>query len=621
MKPTPSGTPRPSTPLGAGLDLDEQQRAPEFVSPSAARDRSPGRRRVPRGPWLALALLICGLLAPATEVSAQAQARTQAQPRPPALTPPDDTPNQPTRPSRGSRRGALDPTAYDLRFRTVDGTGNNLEHPLWGAADVPLRRMSKVAYADGTELPGGNDRPGAREISNACMAQPGARFNPLGVTDMFWQWGQFLDHDMDLTPIADPVEEFVIAVPPGDAWFDPGASGVARIPLERSSYDIVDGVRQQVNEITAYIDASNVYGSNAERAQALRTLDGTGRLATSEGDLLPFNNAGLPNAPTSAPEFFLAGDFRANEQVGLTAMHTLFVREHNFWAGRIAATNPDLTGDEIYEFARMLVGAEMQAITYREFLPLLLGPDALPQYQGYRSDVDAGISNEFATAAYRVGHTMLSSEILRLEEDGSPSEAGHLSLAQAFFSPSVISEHGIDSILRGLTSKRAQAVDLEIIDEVRNLLFGPPGSGGLDLASLNIQRGRDHGLADYNAVREAYGLPRVMSFRDITDSETAQTLSELYGNPDDVDLWVGGLAERAVPGGMVGPTFRAILVDQFTRLRDGDRFWYREAMPLWLVDLVERQTLDVIIRRNTGIGGFLRDDVFRLPAEALALQP
>ena len=560
---------------------------------------------------LPLTLLICCSLAAANTAAAQGP----PQPPPPTLTPADDSPNNPSRPIRQERRGALDPTSYDLRFRTIDGTGNNVDHPLWGATEIPLLRMAEAAYADGSNLPSGNDRPGPREISNACMAQTGDELNSLGVTDMFWQWGQFLDHDIDLTPIADPHEEFPIEVPAGDPWFDPTGTGVAEIPLERSSYDVVDGVRQQVNEITAYIDASNVYGSDAERADALRTNDGTGLLATSDGDLLPFNTAGQPNAPTTAPSFFLAGDFRANEQVGLTAMHTLFVREHNFWAQRIASTNPDLTGDEIYEFARLLVGAEMQAITYREFLPLLLGPDALERYRGYRPEVDASISNEFATAAYRVGHTMLSAEVLRIEEDGTTSEEGNLSLAQAFFAPQVISEHGIDSILRGLTSKRAQAADLHIIDDVRNMLFGPPGSGGLDLASLNIQRGRDHGLADYNTTREAYGLPRVKRFDDITDGETAQQLQELYGSPDNIDLWIGGLAERPVRDGMVGPTFRAILADQFTRLRDGDRFWYRNALPPRLVDLVERQSLDAIIRRNTGIGDFLRDDVFRLPTE------
>ena len=154
---------------------------------------------------------------------------------------------------------------------------------------------------------------------------------------------------------------------------------------------VVDGVRQQINEITAYIDASNVYGSDNDRAMALRTLDGTGRLKTSSGKLLPFNTEAFPNAPDSEDSsFFLAGDFRANEQVGLTAMHTLFVREHNFWTRKVRRLYPRDNGDQIYEKARAIVVAEIQAITYNEFLPVLLGSGSLKRYRGYRRRVNPG---------------------------------------------------------------------------------------------------------------------------------------------------------------------------------------------------------------------------------------
>ena len=121
------------------------------------------------------------------------------------------------------------------------------------------------------------------------------------------------------------------------------------------------------------------------RAAALRTNDGTGRLLVSEGDLLPFNTPGLPNAGGTGPELFLAGDVRANEQVGLAALHTLFVREHNRLAQEMAANDPSLTGEEIYQEARRIVGALIQVITYNEFLPALLGPNALRPYRGYSS--------------------------------------------------------------------------------------------------------------------------------------------------------------------------------------------------------------------------------------------
>ena len=162
-------------------------------------------------------------------------------------------------------------------------------------------------------------------------------------------------------------------MPAGDPDFDPFNTGEVTIPLDRSHYNMVNGARQQVNEITAFIDTSHVYDSDEERARELRVLDGTGRLKTSEGDLLPFSKNGLENAPSTDASFFLAGDIRANEQVGLSALHTLFVREHNYWADRMLRITPSLNGDELYEVARAIVAAEMQLITYNEFLPLLLG--------------------------------------------------------------------------------------------------------------------------------------------------------------------------------------------------------------------------------------------------------
>jgi hypothetical protein len=215
-----------------------------------------------------------------------------------------------------------------------------------------------------------------------------------------WQWGQFLDHDIDLTPTSDPVDLFDIAVPAGDPFFDPEGTGAQSISLNRSLAVFVDGVREQLNLNTAYIDASQVYGSSEELALALRTLDGTGRLTSSAGDLLPMNLEGDPSVVEGGFPSFYAGDERAMEQVGLTVMHTLFMREPNYWAARVREAVPGLDDEGIYQRARAMVAAEMQCITYNEFLPVLLGEDALDPYEGYQPDMDATISNEFATATY-----------------------------------------------------------------------------------------------------------------------------------------------------------------------------------------------------------------------------
>lgn len=501
-------------------------------------------------------------------------------------------------------------------FRTITGISNNLAHPTWGSAGTELLRREPPAYSDGTNAPAGTNGPSARLISNICVAQSRSLPNSKGASDFLWQWGQFVDHDIGLSDNSSSTQAFDIPVPAGDPCFDPSNTGTNVISFFRSDYRMVDGVRQQLDINTAYLDGSMIYGSDDNRAMELRTLDGTGHLKTSAGDLLPFNTNGLFNFPTNNdPSYFLAGDVRANEQIGLTAMQTLFMREHNYWADYFKTNLPSTNGDEIYYTARALVDGEIQFITYTEFLPMLLGTNALSPYTGYKTNVNAGIETAFSTAAYRVGHTLLSPGLLRLQSDGWPIDAGNLALKDVFFSPGqVLTNGGIEPILRGLSQQRAQEVDIMIVDGLRNFLFGPPGSGGFDLASLNIQRGRDHGLPPYNQARTNFGLALKTSFADISSNATVQArLAQAYGSVDDIDLWVGCLAEDHYRDAMVGETIYTIVKDQFERIRDGDRFWYQRYLPPALLDIVTNQTLAKIIRRNTTIGAELQDDVFVVP--------
>ena len=501
--------------------------------------------------------------------------------------------------------------------RTTDGTYNNLANPDWGAAsdvvvgrNVQLRRMAAPAYEDGIATPAGSSRPSARVISNTVSAQSDSVLNDRHLTDFVWQWGQFVDHDIDLTEGVYPSEPFNIEVPPADPYFDPFSTGNQVITLNRSAYDPATGIimpRQQINQITSYIDASNIYGSDEVRAAALRT--GTnGRLKTSAGNLLPFNLAGLPNAnggPLSGDELFLAGDVRANEQIGLTAMHTLFVREHNRLTSELAAANPDWNDDDLYQRARKIVGAQMQIITYNEFLPALLGPYAPSLNANYDPQIDATISNEFSTAAYRLGHSMLSSSLRRVDNTGSTPPAGNIALRDAFFNPTLLSSsEDLDLLLKGLASQWMQEVDTLVFDDVCNFLFGAPGAGGFDLTALNIQRGRDHGLADYNTTRVTYGLSPARSFADVTTDPVLQAaLQSLYGSPDEMDVWVGALAEDHLPNASAGELITASLVEQFTRLRDGDRFWCQIDPDFSQKEFshLKNTTLAEIIMRNTGI--------------------
>src|SRR5207248_7866085 len=171
------------------------------------------------------------------------------------------------------------------------------------------------------------------------------------------------------------------------------------IPLNRSLSDPRTGTsaanpRQQINTVTAWLDGSQVYGSDTATADKLRTHVG-GRLKTSPGadgvtgtkdDLLPVNNAATFPTGTLAmandahlvsnDQLFAAGDVRANENVELLSLQTIFVREHNRIADAISKANPRLGDEQIYQMARAQVIAELESITYNEWLPALLRPNA-----------------------------------------------------------------------------------------------------------------------------------------------------------------------------------------------------------------------------------------------------
>jgi len=498
--------------------------------------------------------------------------------------------------------------------RTIDGTCNNISNMTtasWGATDIELFRGMPAAYGmtDYYNQMAGAGRLTPRAISNIVVAQSENMPSTRGLSSLVFTWGQFLDHDIDLTPEGHTEYEPIL-LPDDETLF------TSEIPFFRSEPMTdtgMDNPRQQQNIITSWIDASNVYGSDQSRADWLRTFS-QGKLKTSDGNLLPYNtidgqlNSAIdPNAPSMAGDgsgankVFVAGDVRANEQPGLTSLHTLFIREHNRICTQLVGQG--LNDEQIYQLARKQVGGIIQAITYEEFLPAL--GVQVSSYGGYFPDVQPDITNIFATAAYRLGHTMVTDEIPLLDNNCNEVNGGNLALLDGFFRPYVIPENGIAAFLQGLASQTQQQVDTRIVDNLRNFLF--PSNGGLafglDLASLNLQRGRDHGLPNYFAARAYYTGTVVTTFSEITsDTDLQAALEEAYGNVYDIDLWVGLLAEDHLPGASIGLTLNAVLGKQFANLRDGDYYYY-EHDPV-ISDLLRNQInntslSDVIIRNST----------------------
>ena len=508
-------------------------------------------------------------------------------------------------------------------YYSLNGTGNNLAHANWGGAGVDLLRKSGTAYGDGISTMAGATRPNPRELSNVLGTQvTDPEPNSRNMSDMIYAWGQFIDHDLDLTPTGGA--DASITVPANDTVFTPGSV----IPATRSITDPNTGTSTenpllQPNTITAFLDGSMIYGSNDTRALALRTLTG-GLMKTSAGDLLPINTGNLPeeiHIPGTDPTtLFAAGDIRVNENSELAALSTLFLREHNYWANQFATANPTWTDQMIYDHARQRVIAEIQAITYNQFLPAMLGTKAVHAYTGYNSKVNPGIAAEFSAAAYRVGHTFVNGNIDFFNDDGSESH-DPVDFNASADDPAVLQGgtgfvgSGVDAIMKYLVADNAQEGDNQFEDALRNQLFlpGNASAGGSDLYSLDVQRGRDLGLPDYNTVRAAYGLLKVTSFNQITSDATVQgELRTEYGthtdskghtkdNVDNIDLMVGGLSENHAPGGSVGVLFTRIIADQFQRTRDGDRLWYQRTFSGADLAAVQATTLSDVIARNTSI--------------------
>jgi hypothetical protein len=251
-----------------------------------------------------------------------------------------------------------------------------------------------------------------------------------------------------------------------------------------------------------------------------------------------------------------------------------------------------------------LVAAQIQAITYEEFLPSL--GITLEGYSGFDSSVNPQVTSAFATVAFRMGHSQTGDVFLRVDENRQPIENGVMSLFDGFWTTSPVTEEGgISPILRGLAMQVQPANDIYYGEDLRNHLFGMPGAGGMDLCAMDIQRGRDHGVPYYGDIREAFGLSPVTNYSEITsDPDVANRLAQAYTpeDPGHIDPFIGMLAEDHLPDSALGETMDALIRDQFTRLRDGDPFYYENDPELEAVEVKLASTrLSHVILQNTEI--------------------
>nr|XP_046269407.1 thyroid peroxidase-like [Scatophagus argus] len=444
-------------------------------------------------------------------------------------------------------------------YRTISGLCNNRENPLWGAANTPLVRWLPAEYEDGEREPKG------------------------------WNRGR-LHNGFQLPSTGDTIV---------------GAEGC--MPFYRSTpacfinsgSDIGQALqRQQMNAITSFMDASVVYGHTPKLESVLRDLSSqNGKLAVNDKFTDPKGRPYLPSVATlpsacrqdpkeERVECFSAGDSRVNEGLPLSSLHTLWLREHNRIAEALKHINGHWSPETIYQETRKIIGALHQIITMRDYVPKIIGPESFEHYigpyVGYDPTTDPSASNVFATAAFRFGHATIPSILQRLNESFQEHEHfPHLRLHNTFFTPwRIVKEGGIEPILRGIIGTAATAVsaDMVLTDELTERLVVLNVPQHMDLASLNLQRGRDHALPGYNDWRSFCGLKSIKTLDDFTeavgDCRVAEKILEIYKHPDNIDVWLGGLVENVLPGSRTGPLFACLIGKQMKALRDGDRFWW-----------------------------------------------
>lgn len=510
-------------------------------------------------------------------------------------------------------------------YRTITGDCNNRKNPALGASNRALARWLPAEYEDGLSLPfgwtAGKTRNGfpiplAREVSN----QIASYLNEEGVLDqntslLFMQWGQIVDHDLDFAPDTELgsseyskaqcdkycIQEdncFPIMLPPRDSKLKTQGKCM---PFFRAGFvcPTLPGqslAREQINALTSFLDASFVYGPEPDLASRLRNLSSPlGLMAINQENrdhglaYLPFDNkkpspCEFINTTARVP-CFMAGDSRASEHTLLTTSHTLFLREHNRLARELKRLNPQWDGEKLYQEARKILGAFVQIITFRDYLPIVLGVQMqkwVPPYQGYNESVDPRISNVF-TFAFRFGHLEVPSTISRLDENYQPwGPEPELPLHTLFFNSwRIVKDGGIDPLVRGLLAKKSKLINQNkmMTGELRNKLFQPTHKiHGFDLAAINIQRGRDHGMPGYNSWRHFCDLSQPQTLAELgavlKNKVLAKKLLNLYGTPDNIDIWIGGTVEPLVEGGRVGSLLACIVGKQFRQIRDGDRFWW-----------------------------------------------
>uniref|UniRef100_A0A8C0WUU0 NAD(P)H oxidase (H2O2-forming) n=1 Tax=Castor canadensis TaxID=51338 RepID=A0A8C0WUU0_CASCN len=484
--------------------------------------------------------------------------------------------------------GSQEALSLPWEVQRYDGWFNNLRHHERGAAGSRLQRLVPANYADGVyqalEEP---LLPNPRRLSNAAArgraGLPSLRNRT--VLGVFFGYHVLSDVVSVETPGC-PAEFLNIHIPPGDPVFDPDQRGDVVLPFQRSRWDPETGQspsnpRDLTNQVTGWLDGSAIYGSSHSWSDALRSFSG-GQLASGSDPDFPRDSPAsllMWTAPDPATGqggtqgLYAFGAQRGNREPFLQALGLLWFRYHNLWAQKLAREHPHWGDEELFQHARKRVIATYQNIALYEWLPSFLQKTP-PKYAGYHPFTDPSISPEFVVASEQFFSTMVppgvymrnsSCHFQKILNKGFGSSPA-IRVCNSYWireNPNLKSAQEVNQLLLGMASQISELEDRIVVEDLRDYWPGPDKFSRTDYVASSIQRGRDMGLPSYSQAL----LPWVWSPQEVLQATAAlydQDLSRL-------ELLLGGLLESH---GDPGPLFSNIVLNQFVRLRDGDRYWF-----------------------------------------------
>jgi hypothetical protein len=494
-------------------------------------------------------------------------------------------------------RGPLDKPDVDdhpryMTARTLDGTFNNLDDPLMGSLGSRFGRnvpLEKTALEKNPLEP--NPRTVSRELLTRKEFIPATTLNLLAGA-----WIQFEVHDWFSHGKNEEQNPWLVPLDDDDPWPE------HPMQIQRTRADpsaSADGPPTFVTDDTHWWDGSQIYGRDPRFAEALRTGE-HGKLRLDELGLIPEDIEAHVDLTGVAGNFW----------VGLALLHSLFMREHNAVCDRLHLAHPELSDDELYDKARLVVAALMAKIHTTDWTPAIIAHPTTVKalrtnwwgLEGEHLDKRLGrlTSNEVLrgipgspTALHGVPYALTEEFVCVYRMHPLiPDEYGFRSLAddkplQERTLPEVsvqhvrerFSEMSMPDLLYSFGTSHPGAITLHNFPRFLQDFHRADGSR-VDLASIDVVRVRERGVPRYNEFRRLLHLKAFKTFEAMADTpEHAEDLRRVYSDPEEVDTMVGMYAERKPKGFGFSDTAFRIFILMASRRLEADRFFTRDYRP------------------------------------------